>query len=373
MIDLTSLPDISFCETGAAEIQARVIADYETVTGRTLYPGDPERLFLEGLVYIIVLQRFHIDYTGKMNLLRYATGDYLDHIGAMLAVERLAASAATCTVRFSLDQALDFAVAIPAGTRVTPDSSILFATDQAGEIPAGDLYADLAVTCQDAGASGNGFLPGQISLMVDSVAYVATVANTTQSLGGSDAEADDSLRERIQLAPESFATAGPRLAYVFWVKSTHQDIIDVSVTSPEPGEVDVRFLVTGGELPSAELVAEVLATLDNDKLRPLTDNVSVAAPETVETDVEVTWWLARPDASLATQVRTAVDEAVTEWVAWQRSRIGRDINPSVLVARIMGAGAKRVDVTTPAYQTLTATQVWQPGELSVSYGGVEEE
>lgn len=373
MIDLSALPDIAFCETDAAAVQAQVLADHATITGRTLYPGDPERLFLEGLAYVIALQRFVIDYTGKMNLLRYSAEDFLDHIGAMTGVTRLSPSSATTTIHFSLGVQQASAVPIPAGTRVTPDGAMLFATTTATEIPAESLSVEVTAQALTAGAAGNGFLPGQITQLVDPRPGVTAVANTTTSLGGSDAETDSSLRERIQLSPESFSIAGPRLAYVFWVKSTHQDILDASVYSPTPGVVDIRVLATGGVLPSEELLEAVREQLTDAKRRPLTDQVLVAAPEVVTFDLILHWWVPQPQAALAAQIQAAVASAVDGWVTWQRSKIGRDINPSELTRRVMAAGAKRVAITSPAFLVLTPTQVAQPGALSVIYGGVEDE
>jgi phage-related baseplate assembly protein len=44
-------------------------------------------------------------------------------------------------------------------------------------------------------------------------------------------EADEDLRQRIVLAPESFSVAGPELAYVFHARSAHPDVLDASATS----------------------------------------------------------------------------------------------------------------------------------------------
>jgi phage-related baseplate assembly protein len=373
VIDLSGLPDIAFCDVDASAVQAEVLADYQTITGRTLYPGDPERLFLEGIAYVIALQRFIIDYTGKQNLLRYSAGDFLDHIGAMTGVARLEPSAASTTVRFSRVMPSSSATPIPAGTRVTPDNTLLFATTVAVEIPAGDLSIDVAAHALTAGAAGNGFLPGQIGKMVDIIGGVVSAVNTTVSLGGSDAEGDESFRERIQLSPESFSTAGPTLAYVYWVKSTHQDIIDANVWSPSPGEVDIRILTTGGKAPSSELLSMVQEKLSNNKIRPLTDLVRVNAPEIIPFDVQLRWWVSQPSAALAAQIQTAVSQAVDGWMAWQRSKIGRDINPSELTRRIMAAGAKRVEITSPSFVALSPIQVGQPNAISVIYAGVEAE
>ena len=86
MIDLNALPKITFAEKDAETILSELVARYEQYTGTTLYPGDPVRLFLSTIAYELVLQRNKIDFAAKMNLLAYATGSYLDHIGAMLGV-----------------------------------------------------------------------------------------------------------------------------------------------------------------------------------------------------------------------------------------------------------------------------------------------
>lgn len=370
-IDLSSLPEIVFADSDAGNVEQAVITTYEGLVGRTLYAGDPVRLFLEAVAYIIAQQRAVIDFTGKMNLLRYATGGYLDHLGVLTGVERIAAKAASCTCRFAPSEALDFAVAIPAGTRVSPDGQAMFSTSAAAELAAGALYVDVAVQAEDAGESLNGLLPGQITQIVDTVAYIATVANTTTTSGGTEEEDDESFRARIQLSPESFSTAGPRLAYVYWAKTAHQDIVDVAVTSPTPGVVDVRVLMDGGSLPSAEVLALVDATLSEEKRRPLTDNVVVAAPVVVAFNVALTWYLRAEDATLAAQVQTAVAEAVAGYVTWQQSAIGRDVNPSELIKRVVAAGAKRCVVTTPVFTTVGETEVAQAGTIAVTYGGTE--
>lgn len=370
-LDLTSLPEITFADADAGRVERAVITAYEGITGRTLFAGDPVRLFLEALAYLIAQQRAVIDWTGKQNLLRYASGSYLDHLGALTGVSRLAATAASCTVRFSVPEALGFAVPIPAGTRVSPDGTVIFTTTAAVEVAAGALYVDATARAAVAGAAYNGLLAGQIAQLVDPVAYVAGAVNTTATSGGADAEGDESLRARIQLSPESFSTAGPRLAYVYWAKSAHPDIADVSVTSPTPGVVDVRVLMTGGAAPSPEIVALVEETLTDERRRPLTDNVVVDAPGAVVYDLDVTWYLRAEDATLAAQIQEAVTAAVNGFVDWQGGTIGRDVNPSELVKRIVAAGAKRAVVTAPAFAAVGDTEVAVLGTLSLSYGGTE--
>ena len=137
-----NLADIVFAQKAANEIESEIITLYEDMSGRTLARGDTVRLFLECIVLIIVQQRSVIDYAAKQNLLAYADGNYLDHIGALLNVTRLEASSAMTTLRFTLSEAQPSSIIIPEGTRASPGGgTILFTTTESIEIPVGDTEA----------------------------------------------------------------------------------------------------------------------------------------------------------------------------------------------------------------------------------------
>lgn len=372
-MDIKSLPEIIFCETDAAAIESELITTYETIAGVSLAKGDPVRIYLEALAYIVVQQRLLIDLTGKMNLLAYATGDYLDHLGALVDTDRLQSVQATTTLRFSLAVPLAWAVTIPAGTRVTPDGVVMVTTSDPAEIAAGAVYVEVRAVCSAAGAAGNGYVAGQINRMVDLIPYVVSAVNTTTSLGGADTETDDNYRLRIQAAPESFSVAGPHDAYVYWAKTASQNIADVAVYSPSGGTVRVYPLMAGGVLPGAEDIAAVDAILAGEKVRPMCDKVEVLSPEMVPYALEVVYYISRADAAFAVQIQAAVEKAVDNFRLWQRGRLGRDLNPSKLTAAIYGAGAKRVSVVSPAAQPLMLWQVAQEDSVTISYGGLEDE
>ena len=57
-MNLSLLPSIAFCETDTAAVEAAVIASYEEITEKSLYPGSPERLFIEAVAYLIAQQNF---------------------------------------------------------------------------------------------------------------------------------------------------------------------------------------------------------------------------------------------------------------------------------------------------------------------------
>ena len=368
---LSVLPSVTFAEKDARTIESNIITAYEAIAERTLYPGDPVRLFLETIAAIIVQQRTLIDYAAKQNLLAYSAGDNLDHIGVLVGTTRIAATAATTTLRFTLSAVQATAITIPAGTRVATEDGLTFATSAVATVGIGSTFVDVAAVCTQTGAIGNDLAAGQINKIVDPVAYVASVANTTTSESGADIEADDDYRERIRLSPESFSVAGPTGAYVYWAKSASSLIADVAVTSPSAGAVEIRPLLIGGELPDAELLAAVDAVVNDVHIRPLTDQVTVLAPTAVSYDVNLAYYIAGSNSALATSIQTAVTAAVNEYVLWQKSALGRDINPSELIALIMAAGAKRVAVTSPVFTAVDAGSVAVADTVTVTYGGLE--
>ena len=367
-----NLPKIEFAAKDVSQIEADVITTYEAIAGRTLAPGDPVRLFLQAIAMLIAQQRLLIDYAAKQNLLAYASGDYLDHIGALVRTERIPAQPAVTTVRFTLSAAQPQAVIIPDGTRVTPNGQVFFAVQEDITVSAGSLQADVLAVCTAAGTVGNGWQVGQINQLVDPLPWISQVSNITVSSGGSDVEADDMYRQRIYEAPESFSVAGPEGAYKYWAKTASPLISDVAVYSPAPGEVSIRPLLKDGEIPSPDILNAVDAICNSKSLRPLTDQVIVAAPEVVNYNIEIEYFVDQDRSTEASAIQEAVTEAVNGYISWQKEKLGRDINPSELIARVMAAGAKRVIVTSPVYTQVEPYQVAITDTVNVTFGGLED-
>ncbi len=273
-------PDISYVETDTETIVNTLIQGYEKIAGRTLYPADPARLFILWVADIIVQERVNIDFSAKQNIPRYAEGEYLDSLAELFkGAERLEPEKARTTLQYTLSIPLEVATTIPAGTRATPDGEIVFATLEDLTIPAGQRTGSVEAECQIEGENGNGFIPGQINQPIDVFPYYESVENITESAGGADRESDAAFYERMRESVETYSTAGPLGGYEYFAKSASALIADVKATSPKPGEVDVRVLLTGGELPGEEILKEVLNILNADTVRPLTDHVTVAAPQ----------------------------------------------------------------------------------------------
>ncbi len=372
---LVELPDIKFVEDDVNKVFEELVTVFQGMTGRILNRADPEMLVLRAYALLFVQQRVLINQVAKGELLRYARGIILDYLGEPNTT-RLQAEPAVTTERFTLSIPLVTPQIIPAGTRIAPDGAegtIMFATREAVTIPAGNTTADVLIECLTPGVIGNGFLPGQLTTLIDPLPFVASVTNLTTTAGGADTEDDDSYRERIRMAPESFSTAGPEQGYIYWAKTASAAIVDVAAITETPGEVTVLPLLEGGIIPPQEILDAVAEKVNRRKIRPLTDKVTVQAPGAVPYDIVLTYYINRDRAAESAVIQDAVNKAVESYALWQKSKLGRHINPSELISKIMNAGALRVEVVSPVYTPITDLQVAQDANINVTFGGLADD
>jgi len=314
-------------------------------------------------------------------------------------------------IRFSMASTLPHAVAIPQGTRISPDGQLMFETTEYLEIVAGNLFADVPAQCQTAGIVGNNLLPGQIAKVVDPIPYVSTISNTTTTTGGADVEKDDPYRARIQLAPESFSVAGPTMAYAHWAKSAHQDIVDIAVykssgldglsranleiilgvfginpasmtdeqariavgDNVKASVVNVCALLKSGGIPDQTILDLVAKKVNNRTIRPLTDQVIVKAPGAVNYSVNLTYYILDSNSLMVSEIQAKIITAVGLYVTWQKEILGRDVNPEKLISMVMDAGAHRVTITGPTYAAVGNDQVAISTGENINYGGLVNE
>lgn len=369
---MTKLPEINFVETDADIIAEEKIKKYESLTGRTLSVSDPVRLFLLTEASREVQLRLEMNDIAKQNLLYYSRDSVLDHKGYSWSTERLPSTAATTTVRFTLSAIRDESILIPKGTVVTPDSETFFKTETTAIIPSGELTVDVSCISLETGVIGNGYRIGAINTLVNPLPYIQKVENITVSDGGADIEDDDSYRDRIHQAPEQLSTAGPRGAYDYHAKSVSSLIADVYSYSPAPSCVDIKILLENGELPSQEILDAVYEKVNDRKIRPLNDYVTVSAPEVISYDVDVNYYISDEIIDLE-NTKSDIETAIQEYITWQNSALGRDINPYILIANCMAKGAKRLEVPSPSFLKLEKNQVAHINTVNIAFGGVESD
>lgn len=367
-------PDIDFLDTNPEAILSEMIAGFEEMTQRTLYPASPERLFIAWCAAIVVQQRVIINEVAKMNIPRYARGKNLDSLAELFRdTERLPASRAMTTIRCYISKEQEESVFVPKGTRVTADGKTMFSTTELLEIPAGQLYGDVEAECMEAGEIGNEYLPGQLKEVVDVYDYYQKIENITETRGGAEEEDDESYYRRMREGLESFSTAGPEKGYKYWAKKASSAVADVEVESPKARVVDVRILLQDGKIPTETMLEEINDKLSASDVRPMTDKVLVSAPDAIGFSVDVTYYIDRADQERATEIAKAQQEAVDDYIAWQTAKMGRDINPSRLIKMMVDAGAKRVEVRNPEFAKIKRIEVGKLESRNVLNGGLEDE
>lgn len=377
---ITDSPDISFIDDKTVDdVTGEMVVAYEAymteATGTTysLPRVHPMRMALYAVSTQIYQAMQYVDRAGKQSMLKYAYSGFLDNLGLLKGVTRAEASPAQTTLRFTASTTRTSATAVPQGTRVATSGGIYFATDEYAEIPALSTTVEVSATCTITGTEGNGLAVGELSTIVDPIAYVASASNITATEGGAEIESDEDLAERIFLAPGAYSTAGSEDSYLYHARQYNSSVGDVVATSDqEAGTVNIVFLMEDGSSPGTEMIDGLQEYLEDGNIRPMTDLVTVSAPTEVSYAIALTYYINRSDSARAVTVQMAVATAVESYTTWQRS-IGQDINPSKLVALIMEAGAKRVTITSPVHTVIGSTAVGKLTSSTVTYGGLEDD
>jgi phage-related baseplate assembly protein len=159
-------------------------------------------------------------------------------------------------------------------------------------------------------------------------------------------EADERLRERVQMAPEGWTSAGSVGAYRYHAISSDPKVLDVSVQSPSPGEVLVTVLSTQGDgAPDTALLDAVEAALSDEKVRPLCDGVSVQGAQIVPYVIEAALTLYHGPDEEAVRLEA---QAAAQTYAAETHRLGRDVTLSGLYAALHRPGVQKVRLISPA-------------------------
>ena len=272
------LPEFQF---DPAEEKKKLREYWQQLTGVYPLPSYPEDFIVDVLTYFKALLLAEIERKYLSNFVEYAEGEDLDHLARnFYGIERLPAQKAKTVIRFYTEGDISLQPGIKIATK---DLKVVFETKELYKT--GEGYQDWIAECTEAGTVGNGFLPGEISVLLDHIEGVIKAENITITTGGTDEEDDDHFRERILISFERLPATGTKWGYVFHTKSAHPDVGSVSVISPEAGKVEVYFLLRDGSLPSPEMIEAVRSYLYRDDVKNLTDYIEVKAPEVVNTNI----------------------------------------------------------------------------------------
>jgi phage-related baseplate assembly protein len=183
-------------------------------------------------------------------------------------------------------------------------------------------------------------------------------------------ESDERLRRRILLKAESFSGAGPAGAYVYYALTADPTLRDASAVSLFPGNVTVTLMATAAmPTPTSTQLSTVALALSADDVRPLTDSVSVLAPQIVDTPIvaELTIYPG-PDGNIVQQKAL---EQVNAFIV-ENAYLGRNLARSAIFSRLHVEGVMGVNLTSPAEDVvIDSRQAIRITSVSVTVTGVD--
>lgn len=341
--------EYKFVETDVNTIKREMISDYEAETKLTLRPASPEAVFINWLANIIVHERSLINRAGNRNIPSRSDGEDLEALGELyFETKRPKAKAAVCTERFYITKLCKKTIVVPRGTRVTDSSGNMhWQTTADGFIEAGELFVDVPIICQVAGIDGNGFEPGQLSVIVDVFEYFDKCENVIVSNGGADEATDDEYYALMVASEDGYSCAGPSGGYEYLAKQVSTEIADVVAVSPSEGEVVIYALMKDGSLADQTIKDLILEACTDKKNRPMTDRVTVADAQTIGYSIAITYYIPTNSPLSAEKIEANVNSAVQRYINWQSERFGRDIIPTKLHEFLSNTGIKRAVITFP--------------------------
>ena len=157
-------------------------------------------------------------------------------------------------------------------------------------------------------------------------------------------EADDALRERVQLAYEGLTTAGPRNSYILHARNASGRVADATAESSSPAVVDIAVLSLDGDgVASAELLAEVSAYLNDDDVRPVADRLNVRSAEVLPYCIDAVLHM----VGSGPETEATLSECRRRLQAWinPRRRLGVEVPRSAIDAQLHISGVARVELT----------------------------
>ena len=347
---------------------------YKDITGVDTIISDEKKAVLHTAAQMFYQIATAIDIKARQNLLKYATGNYLDNIALSKGLTRKEAEYANVTIRFTLSAARENKVVIPQGTRVTDAAGkIYFATTEYCEISVGVTIQDVVCRALTAGAEANEFDIGDLNILVDPIAYVASVSNIDVPNGGADTEDDDTLADRIFRARNIFSTAGSENAYIYYTKEFSSTIEDVVVTNPEDAIINIYILLKNREVATNAFIASLTEYLTDSNIKPLTDKITVFNVDRLDYTINAEYYIYESDVAKLSQIQTKIESAVQEYITWQQEKIGRNISQQKLISLMIEAGAARAVVIEPNNTAIEPQQIAHCTGTTITYNGFIDE
>ncbi|MFA6966125.1 baseplate J/gp47 family protein [Bosea sp. (in: a-proteobacteria)] len=183
------------------------------------------------------------------------------------------------------------------------------------------------------GATGNGFIAGQISTMLDPLPGVSA-ANIATSEAGADIEDVELYRLRVANAFDAVSPGGGLGWYTETAMGVSSAIIDVAVIRPEPCYVDIYPLTAAGAAGTA-LRDQVKAAFNTQEALDIRfgDEVTIKVAVAVAVSPGLTIRLRGATAGAALLAATTANKTLVAW----REQLGVAVAPSEIEDQVKAA------------------------------------
>lgn len=364
---LTDLAVPTMFTTSAETWKARLVAWFEAEAQRTLYPMQIEMLLIEAMAYALGVLGEEGQMVAEQHLVARAREAGLTVLGPNRSTPRLDASKARTTIRFSIVAASPINVLVPERTRVSGSAAgVLFLTLAPAVIAAGALFADVTAEAEIEGETGNGWLPGQLSIMLDPVAGVSA-SNTVAAEGGADIEDLELWRLRVANAFERISPGGGLGWYTETAIGVSSAIVDVAVIRPEPCYVDIYPLTLTGAAGLA-LRDQVKAAFDTREALEIRfgDEVTVKAAVAVPIAPVLTLRLRGATAGAKAVAAARANDVLTGW----SRRLAAAVAPSEIEDQVKaglkaaGFAVADIEIAEMPFEQLAAAEFAAPALIA---------
>lgn len=272
-----------------------------------------------------------------------ASGASLDHVAALLAIERKDARFASGEVLLKRTTPAPADIGIPAGTLVSTALGITFETTDKRTLRRGQLAVTAAIRAQQEGTSG-GVDAGAITILNRPIFGIETVVNERNTVFAREKESDEELRRRIKATLERAGKAtvdAIKYALIEEIAEITENNIQVAEKPDAPGLVEVRLGLDAPATP--ELVQRI------------EESIFYARPAGVRVTHNLPSRSATPSAAKAGISR---DEALADFAAVSDPPDAEKFPDNVLAAMPEGIVRLRIEVLLrPAQRNLSAAQI----------------
>ncbi len=193
-----------------------------------------------------------------------ATGTSLDHVAALLAINRKDAKFASGEALFKRSTPAEGDITIPAGALVSTDQGQNFETTDKRTLRRGQLSVIAPIRAQVEGPAGR-VEAGAIKSVNRPIFGVESVINEAATFFATEKETDEELRRRIKGTLERAGKStlnAIKFSLIEEVPGVNEGNVQV-IEGAEPGKVEVKFGLSGGVNP--DTVKRIEETIFNSR------------------------------------------------------------------------------------------------------------